>query len=350
VKTDIFFLAVGNADCIVIQTAQNEAIVVDMGQPRVLLKFLESRSITVIHSLFLTHDHSDHAPRVEVLHEFIASFLSQKPLLKVYVPRNFAERLLDGGRTSTDPNRQRRIRAALDLIDSEVQAERVAWIEAGRGQPPVVSGDVSIVTLHPDPLFWTLKEPQLNEASMILRVDVGDFRALLLADLAGRGIERLLGLPLEALRANILKIPHHGAWPANDGPLRDLLDHIGAEVAVLSVGSTNPYDHVKPALFETLLKLKTRTGLRFLCTEVTRTCAKSAAERTSAGRRKPLARSRKCAGNIRVEIDTASTYRVTTETEHPSVVKTVPFAACDGRADVAVVPAGNLTARRRASR
>ncbi|RUT08303.1 hypothetical protein DSM106972_014710 [Dulcicalothrix desertica PCC 7102] len=61
-----------------------------------------------------------------------------------------------------------------------------------------------------------------------------------------------------------------------------MLEKIDAELAVLSVGSTNTYGHVVPELFKLLLDQKddkSKKLEKFVCTEVTRTCVYSASKR-----------------------------------------------------------------------
>jgi hypothetical protein len=90
---------------------------------------------------------------------------------------------------------------------------------------------------------------------------------------------------LTKVRANVLKFPHHGAWPTNypavtkfeDVPKRtmaEFLDAVDPQYVILSVGYGNPHGHVLQDVFDALEALKAKTGRlrRILCTQITDTC------------------------------------------------------------------------------
>ena len=108
---------------------------------------------------------------------------------------------------------------------------------------------LKIEPLHPSQHYieshFGLDKSKLNEISVVLRVVYGEFSAILLADIEGDGLTELLQLKTD-FTANVVKIPHHGAWPKNGEDLKTLLEFIDPEIAVLSVGSKNQHGHVKP--------------------------------------------------------------------------------------------------------
>ena len=132
------------------------------------------------------------------------------------------------------------------------------------------------------------------------------FRSVSQSRYEGAGLTELLSFlkansDSDDFTANIVKIPHHGAYPKNGDELQELLALIDAELAVLSVGSTNRYGHVQPELFKALIDLKDNKDKRldkFICTEVTRTCKHSASDRATMT--KGLSEATKCAGEITI--------------------------------------------------
>lgn len=167
---------------------------------------------------------------------------------------------------------------------------------------------------------------------------------MLLSDLEGEGLEDYLSVAkgsaaTKDTRANIVKIPHHGGYPSNGEDLKELLALIDAELAVLSVGSSNPYGHVKPELFKALIALQNNSSqhlkqFKFICTEVTRTCIYSALERSTIGK-SGLFKSEPCAGEVTIVTDILGKWKLKTETvDHPGKVASFAYAACDGRADL----------------
>jgi hypothetical protein len=110
---------------------------------------------------------------------------------------------------------------------------------------------------------------------------------------------------------------------------------VDAELAILSVGSTNTYGHVEPKLFKALIELQKngdRRLTKFICTEVTRTCVHSASDRLTMGK-SGLAKSQKCAGEITIIADVGGKWDLKTETDHLNEIKNCQYAACDGRSD-----------------
>ncbi|HEV7518955.1 MAG TPA: DNA internalization-related competence protein ComEC/Rec2, partial [Thermoanaerobaculia bacterium] len=91
---------------------------------------------------------------------------------------------------------------------------------------------------------------KVNERSLVLRADAGDpanagdtgGRRVLLTGDAGREAERemLDRWPAAELRADLLKIGHHGS---NSGSSEDFLDAVAPRLALISVGLANPYHH-----------------------------------------------------------------------------------------------------------
>jgi hypothetical protein len=112
---------------------------------------------------------------------------------------------------------------------------------------------------------------------------------------------------------------------------------IDAELAILSVGSNNPYGHVVPELFQALIELQNnadRQLKQFICTEVTRTCIHSKIQRLNMGK-SGLSTPEKCAGEIIISAGTSGKWQLKTEiANHTSQIKSLSHAACDGRADI----------------
>ncbi len=90
-----------------------------------------------------------------------------------------------------------------------------------------------------------------NETSVVLRVDYGAHRFLLTGDAERDEETWLLGAhPAEALRADVLKLGHHGSRTSTTAPL---LDAVQPRVAIASVGRGNRYGHPSPETLSALL-------------------------------------------------------------------------------------------------
>ncbi|MDO4322936.1 MAG: DNA internalization-related competence protein ComEC/Rec2, partial [Lachnospiraceae bacterium] len=88
-----------------------------------------------------------------------------------------------------------------------------------------------------------------NEDSMVLMLSYGQFRMLFTGDLEGNS-EKRLALSGKDLRADILKVGHHGSSGASSS---EFLDQVSPKAAVISCGRDNRYGH--PA-DETLQRLE----------------------------------------------------------------------------------------------
>jgi len=343
VTCQITFLPVGNADSIVIQS-EDSTIIVDLGKLDVLEDWLHNNEISKIDRIYITHAHGDHFPSIIRFVDFIINSQEKITIEKVHLPYRVIE--VARKKVMSDENNPRvgKLRLALKRISEWDEKYIIKFTPILRDGEQYSEGALRIKALHPSQNYienhLALTNSKLNEISTILRVDYGKLSALLLADIEGAGLTELLNfLKLNSKNtdfiANIVKMSHHGAYPKNGKDLEELLALVDAELAVLSVGSTNPYGHVEPELFKALIDLQQNSDrclTKFICTEVTRTCVHSASDR-SVKEKSGLAKSQKCAGEIAIIADVSGKWDLKTETDHSNEIKNFQYAACDGRGD-----------------
>jgi beta-lactamase superfamily II metal-dependent hydrolase len=344
---EISFLPVGNSDCIVIQ-ADNSVVLVDLGKnPRFIYKWLHSNDLNKINRIYITHRHRDHFPFHSLVNlvKFLNLWFSSSSEIEIfslpYGVYNDARKNLDALRGIDADYKD--LEDALHSLDDWDRSRRVRFIEALCDPTPYSLDDLKIYTLHPRSFFIGNHKSNINEISLVLRVVYGEFAAMLLADLEGEGLKDYLSVvkasseATKEAKANIVKIPHHGGYPSNGNDLKELLALIDAELAVLSVGSTNPYGHVEPELFKALIELQNNSAKRltkFICTEVTRTCVHSASARVGMDK-KGLSFPEKCAGEVTIVAETSGVWELKVETtDHPSKVSSFSHSACIGRAEL----------------
>lgn len=338
---EFVFLPVGNADSIIIYPNGGSAVVIDMHNISTLLKWFQNKRETNISRIYITHEHRDHFPPLEDLVTFLETWLKTGTIGSICLPyevyKKAKKKLADGKGNGL-------LRDALLRLRDWEKKNIINFIEVTRGSNPYSQDSLEIHVLHPGLLYaqdhLAKTGAKDNEISVVLRVTYGDFAALLLADIEGAGLKDCVDIckPHE-LNANIVKIPHHGAWPKNGDDLKQLLEAIDAEIAVLSVASTNKYGHVVPDLFDLLLHLKNDPSKRlkkFACTEVTRTCVKSASER-SAMKKSGLAKQQLCAGEITIFAETSGQWQLKTQTVHEDIISTLTHPACKGKADLGII-------------
>ncbi|WP_293123084.1 hypothetical protein [Microcoleus sp. bin38.metabat.b11b12b14.051] len=339
---EFVFLPVSNADSMIIYPNGGSAVVIDLHKIPTLLKWFQNKKETNISRLYITHEHRDHFPSLEDLVTFLDNWLKSGKVGSICLPYQVyqqAKKKVDSDRAAN-----KRLEDALDQLRRWEKKSIINFIEVTRGSNPYSQDFLEIHVLHPGLLYAQEHLASIkgrgNEISVVLRVTYGNFAAVLLADIEGAGLKDCVDIckPHE-LNANLLKIPHHGAWPNNGDDLKQLLEAIDAEIAVLSVGSTNNYGHVVPDLFDLLLHLKNDTSKRlkkFACTEVTRTCVKSAIER-SAMKKSGLDKQKFCAGEITIIAETSGEWQLKTQTVHEDIISSLPRAACQGKADLGII-------------
>jgi competence protein ComEC len=98
-----------------------------------------------------------------------------------------------------------------------------------RGDKFLLKNGMEIVVLNPGPETGT---DDLNNASLVMRIGYGNFSILFAGDI-GSDVEEKLILGGNNLRADVLKIPHHGSRHSSS---HEFLAAVQPKIAVLSVG------------------------------------------------------------------------------------------------------------------
>lgn len=216
----IYFLDVGQGDAILIRVPDGRQILVDGGpSPTALLNELGAvlpfwdRSLDLV---VLTHPDGDH----------ITGLI---PLLDRY-----------------------RVAQVLDVSQSDAAPEAGPWrarlaqlgtprILAQRGMRMPVDG-LALTVLNPGPTLLTGTASDDNNNAIVLRLDYGGTAFLLTGDAEREAEEAMIaaGLPL---RADVLKIGHHGSAGASSPAF---LAAVAPRIAVIQVGAENTFGHPHP--------------------------------------------------------------------------------------------------------
>lgn len=213
-EASISFLDVGQGDASLITLparGRTVQILIDGGPTTAILPALEAvmpkgdRSIDLV---VLTHPQLDH-------------FGGLIDVVKRYRVGAF----LWNGRAGT-------IGAWNDLV-AAVQESGIPAVALGRGDA-IRIGNRALAVLHPDQAG--LMSGELNDSSLVTRLDTDGVRALFTGDIAAR-TERLLSP--EEIRADILKVPHHGSKYSSS---EEFLAAVRPRAAFIEVGK-NRYGH-----------------------------------------------------------------------------------------------------------
>jgi competence protein ComEC len=123
------------------------------------------------------------------------------------------------------------------------------WGRIRPGEVLTIDG-ITCTFLAPDSA-WVAGLTDPNAASAVVRLQYGASRLLLTGDAEAAEEAWLLGrYASEALRADVLKVAHHGSTTSTS---EAFLDAVRPRVALVSVGATNRYGHPAPTVMRRLL-------------------------------------------------------------------------------------------------
>jgi competence protein ComEC len=227
----VSFLDVGEGDAVLIQKGSQQVLVDGGPSPREIALRLGSRMPfwdRTIELVVLTHPHQDHlAGVVEVLRRYRV------------------ERVLYPDLDYTSPLYDEWLRLIGD--------KGIETTAAGAGERIDLGDGISIKVLNPLPALLTGSESDIDNNSVVLRLNAGDISFLLAGDIM-KETERELVRERAELTATVLKVAHHGSATSTTP---GFLAVASPQVAVISCGAGNRFGHPEA---EVVGRLKERVG------------------------------------------------------------------------------------------
>ncbi|MEV2238904.1 ComEC/Rec2 family competence protein [Micromonospora sp. NPDC049891] len=227
--------AVGQGDTVLLPVAAGRAVVVDAGpDPAAADACLRRLGVRRVSLLVVSHFHVDHTGGV-------AGIFRGRPVDTVLVPQ-WPEPV-----------------AGRDLVHRTAATHDTPVVPAPAGWR-YRAGAVDLTVLGPPyPMRGTRSDP--NNNSLVLLATVDRVRILLTGDAEVEEQQAMRErLPPDGLRADVLKVAHHGS--AYQDPA--FLDAVRPAVALVPVGAGNTYGHPNEAVLARLA----RGGARVLRTDV----------------------------------------------------------------------------------
>ncbi|HFE65129.1 MAG TPA: DNA internalization-related competence protein ComEC/Rec2 [Caldithrix sp.] len=235
--SQFIMMDVGQGDACLLQTAGEKIILFDAGPSYVtwdsgrdvvlpVLQYLGNRRID---KAIITHPHADHLGGMY-------SLLESVPIDSVYLPNLAVPVKLQ------------------NRLVSILSRKQVPFRRVQAGERLIVDEQTRIYFLSPFPEFEKPddeSDSQINNCSVVSLVKIGDAAVLITGD-AERPVEVRLSAWGSLMRADVLKVAHHGSTTSSTiGFLKQVTPHFG----LISVGKYNRYGHPSPVVLKRLRSL-----------------------------------------------------------------------------------------------
>lgn len=220
-ESSVSFIDVGQGDCELIRTA-NHNVLIDSGDKDmagVVINFLRYLGITKLDMVIITHPHDDHyAEMADVLGRFAVGQVIMPQLPEDMVPVDYNYKNL--------------------MRTLEKREIPVRYVKAG--ECFALEEDCRIDILSP--IYDDYED--MNNFSIVARFVHGERSFLFTGDLERMGELDLAESGVE-IKSDVLKVPHHGS--ANSSS-EEFLRAVSPEIAVISAGSDNYFQHPRTAV------------------------------------------------------------------------------------------------------
>ena len=304
-------LNVGQGDAIVgILPGGDRALVVDVYDADRVLDFLTKEAISEV-VLFLSHSDKDHTAGAS---DFLAEFPRNGRILGILYNRDRLNAAVKGEYRKLTQGIAEFSRSATGQEPGFLYADFNANLNQLGAFSALFRRGCSVRVVHPEKAdLDSLVGLGTNDTAGVLMVECREpgeksCRILLAADIQLTAISLILAREsVDSVRADVLKFPHHGAWPeewpgisfvrVQKKTLENFLRAVSPSTVIISAGFENQHRHVRQEVFQLLETYHRETGHlnTVKCTQFTPTCLQQASLPEGGLLHKPH-----CAGGIEV--------------------------------------------------
>jgi competence protein ComEC len=216
------FIDVGQGDCILIQV-NNKNLLIDGGTSdsrKNIIRYLKNNNITNLDYVVATHPHDDH---IGAMSSIIKSF----KVNEFYAPK---------------------VTSSIQSFEDMIRALKNKNLKIKVAKPNItldLGPNTSCIMLSPNKTSYE----DTNNYSCAIKVTYKNSTYLFTGDIEKLAEQELLDKGYN-LKAQVLKVPHHGS---NSSTSEKFLNSVSPKIAVISCGTSNSYGHPNK---ETLDKLK----------------------------------------------------------------------------------------------
>lgn len=226
----LYMFDVGQGDSILLQK-ENQQILIDGGPDNSILEGLRKTMPVydqTIELLILTHPDFDH----------LRGFLE---VLRYYKIKEIWSNGVDSDSLT--------YRDWQNLINEK--QIRIKVVKQGNYYGCDQSISICLKVLWPDDHYQD-QSVELNDTSLVLKLEYGEFSALLTGDAENKALNGILENG-DLVKAKVLKLSHHGA---TNGSPKIFLEAVKPELALISVGANNKYGHPHQVVIDRLKELE----------------------------------------------------------------------------------------------
>ncbi|MBQ7104593.1 MAG: MBL fold metallo-hydrolase [Bacilli bacterium] len=219
----VYYIDVGQADCVLIRN-NNENMLIDAGNNEdgeKLVTYIKSLGIKDFKYVVGTHPHEDH---IGGLDNIIEEFSIEEILL---------------------PNAYTTTKTFEDILTS-IEDKNMNFTV------PEIDSDLTLGEAKIKVLYTGDNPSDLNDASIVLRLDFGSNSFLFTGDATEKVEKQILN---KDLKVDVYKVAHHGSSYSNSDAF---LEKVKPTYGIISCGKDNSYGHPHKEVLESLNKRKVK--------------------------------------------------------------------------------------------
>jgi competence protein ComEC len=265
-RMTVHFIDVGQGDSILVQTPGGKNILIDTGgRPgefnsgsgtgdQVVEPYLRRIGVQRINVLVLTHPHEDHCGGA-------VSLVKRFPVEMVLVSKSCKDALnkeqpvgdISAFSGAAQSSSEEGVPFAYTALLDSMAARGIPVEAAASGDKIRLESNINIEVLAPGETKPIVSGTDANNNSLVIKVAYGRRSLIFTGDAELEEQKELLRGDTE-IKADILKVPHHGSRSL----LEELLDEVEAGAAVISVGAHNTFGHPAHTTLDMLNNAVTR--------------------------------------------------------------------------------------------